>query len=111
MGFQKNVLVVALVILVIAIVFMAAIIQASEEKKKWPPEISTCPPYYKLVHEGDERIPHCQFIDSNRVIGDPDGGGNECRKFSLMEGNRRRDNNWKKTWAQRCKVHWDGISS
>ena len=107
MGFQKNVLIVALVILVLAIIIMSAVIQASEGKKKWPPEISTCPPYYKLTY--DDNVPHCEFIDRNRTIGTPDES-TDCKKFSLVQGGRPAGASWKKTWAQRCKVNWDGIS-
>jgi len=107
MGFQKNVLIVALVILVIMIIIMTAVIEASEGKKKWPPEISTCPPYYKLTY--DSNVPQCEFIDTNRTIGEIENSTN-CKKFSLVQGGRPASASWKKTWAQRCKVNWDGIS-
>ena len=55
MGFQKTVLIVALVILTICIIFISTVISKNESKKQWPPETGTCPPYY-IVSTDDSGV-------------------------------------------------------
>ena len=107
MGFQKTVLIVALVILTICIIFIATVISKNESNKKWPPEVGTCPPYYitKNIDGGTvcERDPNAPRIGENSA---------NCNKISLSMGGKPTISDKQKCeWANTCKIQWDGISS
>ena len=106
MGFQKTVLIVALVILTICIIFISTVISKNESKKQWPPEIGTCPPYYVVSTENGgvscERDPNAPTIGENN--------GN-CNRLNLKEGTNFISDKTKCEWSNTCKIQWDGISS
>lgn len=104
MGFQKTVLIIALVILTLCIIFIATVISKNEGNKKWPPETATCPPYYIVTKD-------------NTCIRDPDApkigeSNTQCDTFNLRSsGNAYKSDRDKCMWANECKIHWDGISA
>lgn len=112
MEFQKAVLIIALVILVIAVIIISAILGESEKNKKWPPEEGTCPPYYKmgLAVIDDPNSIACVQQDPARFIGlakDQDS----CKTFNLLKENGKpKTKQEKRSWAEGCKVKWDGYN-
>ena len=116
MGFQKTVLIVALVILTLAIITMATVISKNESEKKWPPEIGTCPPYYVTSLNSDGKL-ECKLDPDNpnapKVIpGNAALQGNtECKKYVLQANTGNTINSQKDRceWAKGCNVIWDGI--
>ena len=108
MGFQKTVLIVALVILTLAIIVMATVISNNESKKKWPPEVATCPPFYK-VH-GENGIISCK-LDASDAIGNGDSNCQTKQMTVAGDNSKFISDQDKCNWANGCGVHWDGITT
>ena len=106
MGFQKTVLIIALVILTIAIIFISTVISKNESNKKWPPEVGTCPPYYVVSTENGEV--KCKRDPNAPRIGEAVGS---CNMLNLKQGDTIISDKQKCEWANSCKIQWDGISS
>lgn len=106
MGFQKTVLILALVILTITVIFIATVISKNESKKKWPPEVGTCPPYYIVSTENGEL--KCKRDPNAPRIGE---SATSCNILNLKQGNTVISDKAKCDWANNCKIQWDGISS
>ena len=124
MGFQKTVLIVALVILTLSIIVMATIISKNESDKKWPPEISTCPPYYSTVRDPQTNILQCKLDvdDPNAPKADPIGTIDQSKypnctdtvkkilDLQTTAGNTIISEKQRCEWANKCGIVWDGIS-
>tara|TARA_Y100001970_G_C14253363_1_gene873398 strand:+ start:5916 stop:6278 length:363 start_codon:yes stop_codon:yes gene_type:complete len=106
MGFQKTVLIIALVILTIAIIFIATIISKNESNKIWPPETGTCPPYYTVSTENNEV--KCKRDPNAPRIGE---SVDSCNMLNLKQGETMISDKAKCEWSNACKIQWDGISS
>ena len=107
MEFQKTVLIIALVILVITLVLLSAIISNKAKNKEWPPEISTCPPYYRVQTNDDGMGSTCVRVDENRKIGDD---SDNCATLPLFENGKPKTFAQKREWAEGCRIKWDGIN-
>ena len=105
MGFQKTVLIIALVILTIAIIFISTVISKNEANKVWPPEVGTCPPYYIVSTEDGVK---CKRDPNSPRIGEDN---QSCNMLNLKDGNNFISDKAKCEWANSCKIQWDGISS
>jgi len=105
MGFQKIVLIIALVILTGCIIFIASMISSNEANKKWPPEVGTCPPYYESkVDETGDLI--CDYIREGPASIDINS---ICKSFPI--GSETKGTPCKKCcWAKNCGIQWDGVS-
>tara|TARA_B100000674_G_scaffold394557_1_gene338906 strand:+ start:725 stop:1111 length:387 start_codon:yes stop_codon:yes gene_type:complete len=116
MGFQKTVLIVALVILTICIIFVATVISKNESNKKWPPEVATCPPYYFVKNTpagegplGVNGMTICERDPNAPKIGEDN---NMCKRLVITQGGKAFGSDRSKcNWANNCKIQWDGISS
>jgi len=104
MGFQKVVLIIALVIFSFSLLFIAAMISKNNSKKKWPPETATCPPFFE-VRENSGQI-QCKQINEERYT------ENKCKMFpsGITESLTDKSNSEKCTWANSCGIVWDGIT-
>lgn len=102
--FQKNVFIIALVILSFSLIFIAAVISEKETGKKFPAEISTCPPYYSVVKDDDDQSLHCELNDKFSAP-----GISKCKKFSLRKDGKLQSDKAKCEWAKDCKITWDGV--
>jgi len=110
MSFHKIVLVIALVVLTIAVLGITAVLSFKKGKDRWPPEIGTCPPYYKVHTEPNNEgtvVSSCvrpQGID----IGD---SSESCNNFALLDDKGKPQSiNAKREWAERCKIKWEGYN-
>ena len=106
-SFQKIVLLFAIVILIIALVVIG-ITLAYYRKSNWPPNVAACPDWWVMDGSGNNQrcinvkdlgvckpegnLPH-QVMDFNKSIFT--GSSGTCNKY---------------TWANRCKVSWDGVT-
>jgi hypothetical protein len=106
-SFQKIVLLCAVVILIISLLVIGIVLSVSK-KKNWPPSVSACPDWWIVDGSGNRQkcinvkdlgvckpqgnMPH-QVMDFN--TGPFSGSNGNCSKY---------------TWANRCKVSWDGIT-
>ena len=122
MGFQKNVLIIALVILSICIIILASFISKKESDKLWPPEKASCPPYYDISYNTDSSIICKQFPTGPTigVIGTLTGGkkfedaesktNDNCNKFTLQttNGTVKMTPKQKCDFSKICKINWEG---
>lgn len=114
MGFQKTVLIIALVILSISIIVLSVFISRKDEDKIWPPESSTCPPYYDLSSNGNKNV----FCEDTFGIQDGetdisavviDGHNNTCNKFFVESvGGKKMSSQAKCDFVDTCNVNWEG---
>jgi len=109
MGFQKIVLIIALVILTFCIIFISSMISSTQANRKWPPEVATCPPYFGV--EKSNTNPgklKCQLVPNGPV---PGSGVANCKLFELANGITPTTDCQKCKWANQCGIQWDGITS
>ena len=129
MGFQKNVLIIALVILSISIIVVASFISKKDKEKSWPPEKATCPPYYDISYNTDSSIicKHfaggpkpgvtVQLTDSKfeDATYDKDNDNDDskqafCKIFTLQTANgaKKMTPKQKCDFSKTCKINWEG---
>lgn len=107
-GFQKTILIVAIILLLINLVIISLGLHYSSKKRDWPPIIPNCPDYW--VSEGSGSNITCTNV---KDLG-------ECKPSSedphlVMDFNKapfvgENGNCAKYQWANKCKVAWDGIT-
>ena len=114
MGFQKTVLIVALVVLSITIIILSSFLAQQEKNKEWPPEIATCPPYFDISQNGTmciqtsgvtvgETEPRTAIKDASSIP------LNTCHTFSIKHGDKIMTFKEKCAWSKACNVSWDGV--
>jgi len=119
MGFQKNVLIIALVILSITIIVLASFISGKEKEKKWPPEVATCPPYFDISQNGniiqcstftDGIEPGVSSLGTGETFKDADNGSNTtCNKFTVQNAaGVKMSADDKCDYSEKCKINWEG---
>jgi hypothetical protein len=105
--FQKIVLFVAIVILIISLIIIGIALNYSKSSQ-WPPIMSDCPDYWLLDGSGNnatctniKNLGTCQpqsddkYLKMNFNNAPFNGSNGLCAKY---------------TWANKCKVSWDGIT-
>jgi len=112
MGFQKTILIIALVILSISIIVLGSFISKKDKEKMWPPESSTCPPYYDLSYNNLGEI-HCNGdnfgFDSSVDISGVGNHHANCASFMVQDGSGVKMNSDQKCqFVETCKVNWEG---
>jgi len=100
-GFQKIVLIAAVIILIIALIFIG-IALSNAQNNQWPPMVSQCPDYWQADGSGNNTIctnvmnlGTCQKSVMNFNSPPFSGENSSCAKY---------------TWANNCGVTWDGIT-
>jgi hypothetical protein len=99
-GFQKVVLIAAIIILILALTFIGFAISYSQNQV-WPPLIPGCPDYWDV--DGSGNCLNTLNLGTCNLNGDPmsfntsayQGSEGLCAKY---------------TWANKCGVTWDGIT-
>jgi hypothetical protein len=110
-GFQKTVLMIAIVILIISLIIIGVAMSYATDKN-WPPYIPQCPDYWVMDGSGNDTkcinvknlgVNRCTTantpgyrnftINTYKAFGESDDAN--CRKF---------------TFARDCRVSWDGIT-
>tara|TARA_B110000444_G_scaffold222081_1_gene223806 strand:+ start:723 stop:1091 length:369 start_codon:yes stop_codon:yes gene_type:complete len=113
MGFQKTVLIIALVVLSISIIVLSIFISKKDDEKTWPPESSTCPPYYDISKNVLGTLCNNSFdmgtkdtdISGVEISGHP----NKCGNFYVKSNSGVIMNTTQKCdFVKKCKVNWEG---
>lgn len=99
-GFQKIVLIAAIIILIIALIFIGVALSYSQDNK-WPPMVPQCPDYWTADGSGNNTI--CTNVMNL-------GSCNSVMNFSNAPFTGANSNCAKYTWANKCGVSWDGIT-
>ena len=117
-GFQRIVLITAIVLLIICLVFIGMILSKSKKNSQWPPIVGSCPDYW-IDTQGNggncvnvENLGKCtsgtgvtpanlqnatnSIISMNFDAAQYKGSQGTCNKYK---------------WANSCGVTWDGITS
>jgi len=110
MTFQKNVLIVAIVILSIALGLIGAAMYYNKSDAKYPPVVADCPDYW-VEHSGtgtgaDTGSGICYNIKNL--------GKTECERTKDFSGPQWTGANGecnKYKWATACDLTWDGITN
>ena len=101
MTFQKNVLMIAIVLFILIMSVVGVLMTKSKAEMEFPPEIGNCPDYFKLINTDGERI--CKNV---KGLGTQ---GTGCQNVNF--DNKHKTRKAKCQWAKGCGVEWDGITN
>jgi hypothetical protein len=112
-GFQKSVLVIAIITLILTLVLIGLALNSAKNNMSWPPLVGSCPDYWvDLSGNGaacfnPKKLGHCNIPTSASEKNTMDFSG------SIFTGDDGLCN--KKKWATNCSdpnnpVTWDGIT-
>jgi hypothetical protein len=106
-AFQKTVLIVAVVILIISLLVIG-IILISSRKSSWPPNVSACPDWWVVDGSGNRQ--KCINVKDLGVCKPQGNLKHQEMDFntSIFTGSSGLCNKY--TWANKCKVTWDGVN-
>ena len=106
-GFQKTVLIVAIIFLIFNLVIISLGLNYSK-KKNWPPMVPNCPDYW--VSDGSGENATCKNVKDLGVCKPAEGDDHLIMNFNKAPFLGGDGNCAKYTWANNCKVAWDGIT-
>jgi len=106
-GFQKIVLIIALIVLIITLVVMGFIL-GSSSGGTWPPLVPVCPDWW--IADGSGNNSTCVNVKDLGIC--PAQSGKKHQTMDFNKDMFTGDNGTcaKYTWANNCKVSWDGIT-
>jgi len=105
--FQKIILIAAVIILIINLVVIALALHKSK-KTQWPPVIPSCPDYW--LSDGSGNNITCTNIKNLGVCNPQSGTRHLTMNFNNAPFTGVNGNCAKYTWANNCKVAWDGLT-
>jgi hypothetical protein len=105
-GFQKIVLIAAIIILIIALIFIGISLMYANNKQSWPPMIPACPDYWQIDGSGNNTT--CTNVKDLGTCNSQ--SGHSVMNFNNAPFNGTNGTCAKYTWANKCGVTWDGIT-
>jgi hypothetical protein len=106
-SFQKIVVIAAIVILIIALAIIGIALKKSVNND-WPPIIPDCPDYW--IGDGSGNNASCINVKDLGVCTPQSGQKHLTMNFNNTPFNGSNSNCAKYTWANACKISWDGIT-
>jgi hypothetical protein len=108
-SFQKIVLMIAVVILILALLIIGMSLIYSK-KKTWPPNVASCPDWW--VMDGSGNRAKCINVKDLGVCKPQGNMSHQVMDFNVGPFSSSNSSSTcnKYTWANRCKVTWDGIT-
>ena len=107
-GFQKIILIAAIIILIITLVVIGVALSSSLNNEKWPPLVSECPDYWKI--DGSNNMTTCTNIKDLGTCSAIAGNKHQVMNFNIPAFTGDNGTCNKYTWANKCNVTWDGIT-
>jgi len=108
-SFQKIVLIISIVVLIISLAVIGVTLHYSKLSTKWPPHIPECPDYWLSDGSGNKSV--CTNIKNLGVCPPKTGEKHLSMNFNNPPFNNLSNSNCAKyTWANVCKISWDGIT-
>jgi hypothetical protein len=107
-GFQKIVLFAAIIILIITLVVIGIALSSSKNNRAWPPNVPSCPDWW--VSDGSGNRSKCINIKDLGTCPAKSGDKHQTMHFNRPIFTGSNELCAKYTWAQKCKVAWDGIT-
>lgn len=101
MTFQKNVLMIAIVLFILIMSVIGVLMTKAKAGMEYPPEISSCPDYYKLTDSDGQMV--CRNV---KGLGTE---ASDCNDIDFSKEHKSRKQ--KCDWAKKCNVAWDGITN
>ena len=108
MGFYKQVVSIAIIILIVSLAIIGTVLVTSADNSLYPPSIAACPDFYKKIDTGE-----CQAM---KPMYDPNVADCETIDFTtdeyLVQGSGPNSGACaKKEKANECQITWDGITN
>ena len=107
-GFQKFVLFSAIIILIISLIFIGIALSQSKASETWPPMIPECPDYWTVDGSGNGTF--CTNVKDLGTCPPQSNQPHQIMNFNVPAFTGSNELCAKYTWAQKCKVSWDGIT-
>jgi len=119
--FQKNITIIACVILIVSLIVLAMFLSNSIKTAQWPPIKSKCPDYWDIDISGSNiECVNTSTVNECQTPANLDTLANTCNGFKPDElfaqnapGNTQNISTdcLKYKWAQKAGVTWDGVSN
>ena len=106
-GFQKIVLIIAIIVLIITLLFVGLAL-GGNSGETWPPLEPTCPDWW--IADGSGNNTTCINVKDLGVCQAQSGKKHQNMNFNLPAFTGSNGMCAKYTWASNCKVPWDGIT-
>ena len=106
-GFQKTVLIIAVIVLIITLVVMG-IVLASSSKGNWPPLVPVCPDWW--IADGSGNNSTCINVKDLGSCSAESGEKHLNMNFNKPIFTGDNGTCAKYQWADKCNVSWDGIT-
>ena len=106
-GFQKIVLIIAIIVLIITLVFVATLLGGSSGET-WPPLLPECPDWW--IADGSGNNTTCINVKDLGVCPAPSGKKHQNMNFNSSPFTGDNGSCAKYQWAKKCDVTWDGIT-
>jgi hypothetical protein len=108
MNFQKTIIVIAIIILIIGLIFVGVSLKTNKENNVWPPIVGDCPDYWIDLSGNGSACFNRQSLGKCNL---PRGNIKNTKDFNTSTFTGQNGKCAKYTWAKRCGVIWDGITS
>ena len=118
--FQKTVMIIAVILLILTLTIIGYMLWKDSHLLKYPPEVSLCPDFWKVVGEpvdpnnpakiSDTPIMKCHpqnYLDKPLNVG---SWGNRVMDFGSAQFQGKDSNMAKCKWANDNGIFWDGIT-
>jgi len=101
-GFQKTVLVIAIIFLLICLIVISLLLIKNKKQQLWPPIISNCPDYWLDLSDNGSKCVNIQNLGTCKSTTTMD--------FSVAPYIGSNGDSQKYNWAKGCGVTWDGVT-
>ena len=105
-GFQKTVLIIAIIVLIITLVVLGFVLNSGDET--WPPLVPDCPDWW--IADGSGNNSTCINVKDLGVCSAQSGKKHQSMNFNSAPYTGDNGTCAKYTWANKCQVTWDGIT-
>ena len=106
-SFQKMVIICAIVILLISLLIIGIALIKSK-KSVWPPNVSACPDWWVMDGSGNQQ--KCINVKDLGICKAQGNTPHQVMDFNTSSFTGSSGTCNKYTWANNCKVTWDGIT-
>ena len=108
MNFQKIVLTIATVLLIVILVVIGVSLSKASVEENWPPVVGECPDYWVDMSGNGEACFNSHSLGKCNI---PSEGNPNSMNFNISPFTEDNGTCAKYTWANKCQVTWDGITS
>jgi hypothetical protein len=106
-GFQKIVLLIAIILLIVALLFIGTALSSSTDTQ-WPPMIPQCPDYWSIDGSGNNTT--CINVKDLGTCPPQNGQNHLVMNFNTPVFTGSNGLCAKYNWATNCGLTWDGIT-